>query len=1027
MRIPIFLLSILLLAFASPLAAQAPPCEIYDLVVEPGDCTSDSTYTIDVEFKVKNPTSDLFDLWGNGVPLGTYKMSDLPLTIPNFPSTTGIGGYVKVCMKPNSPANTPPCCAIKQFIAPNCSQPTPCEIYDVQVGVGDCIPGTNKYQIKLNFKVTGATNTQFEMWAGNGQYLGHFPLTSVPMTLDFPGSGGPVDKLRICINDNPNCCRTVEFQAPACPPVPCVIENLRVETGECTSDSTYKLQIYFKASGVSTTDSFNVYAANGQFLGRFAYSSLPISIPNYPWGGNNVDAVKICISNTCCKTREFNVPDCLYKPCGIGDMKVDVGDCITQKTYRITLNFNVILPTPGTDIKFGVWAGNGNFLGTYGLGDLPLKLDFPRSGDVHDQVKVCLLNAAGDKICCKIIEFKPPVCPDPCPISDLKVEVGPCNPDGTYTIRINFKNSSSTPGAFGVWAGNGKFLGIFPLSALPLKIAKFPASGNPKDVVKVCLIGTTNATPVCCLTAEFEAPDCSNPCNIFDLNVEVGPCNNDGTYAIRLKFGTTNTTGQFGVWAGNGQYLGLFPFSALPLYIPNFPASGNPNDVVKVCVFLSNAPATTCCLSKEFKAPDCGQLDCEIYDLKVETGPCNPDGTYKAVINFKVHNPGLGTHFVLWANGTQLGVYPLTILPLVIPNFPTDGGPNDYIKVCLINPTSNIPSNCCRSLEFHVPDCADKPCEIYDLKVDVGPCNADGTFKVLVNFKVENPTSDHFMLWANGVLQGTYKLSDLPLTIAPFPTNGGPNDYIKVCMVNAAGVPGDCCRVIEFAVPDCNNTPCEIYDLKVETACNADGTYKAVVNFKVSSTTPAGMFFSLWANGHFIGSFPLTALPFVIPNFPSDGGPNDYVKVCIVTPNSSQPLCCKSLEFPVPNCNNHPCEIYDLKAEAGPCNSDGKFKVIVNFKVEKPTSDRFMLWANGVLVGTYKLSELPLTISPFPTNGGPNDVIKVCMLNAAGAPGDCCRTIEFAVPDCNNHPCEIYDLKAEAGPCNSDGKFKVIV
>jgi len=1030
MRIPNLLFTLLLLAFGFPLAAQNAPCEIYDLVVEAGPCTSNSTYTLKLNFSVHNPPSSEFHLTGNGVALGAFKLSDLPLTIPNFPGNGLLGGYVKVCMATNDPA-TPPCCAIKQFTAPNCSQSTPCEIYDVKVETGDCLPN-GQYKIKLDFKVVGATNDLFDVWAGNGQYLGHFPLNQLPVSLTFPAGGGTVDKIKICINDNPNCCRTHEFKAPVCPPTPCSINDLRVETGDCTSDSTYKLTLNFKSPNVSATDSFNVYAANGDFLGRFAYADLPVSITNYPWGGNNVDAVKICISNTCCRTKEFNVPACFYKDCGIGDIKVDVGDCIDQKKYKITLNFNTTLPTPGADALFGVWAGNGDFLGYYGTAALPLSLVFPRSGDASDALKICLLNADSVKICCKIVEFKPPVCnPNPCPISDLKVDVGPCNNDGTYSITINFKNSSTTPSAFGVWAGNGKFLGIFPMSALPLKIAKFPASGNDKDVVKVCLLGTNSTAPVCCLTVEFDAPDCSqNPCGIFDLNVEVGPCNNDGTYSISLKFGSLSTQGQFGVWAGNGQFLGLFPFSALPLKIANFPASGNNVDVVKVCVFLASGPSTTCCLTKEFKAPDCGQLDCEIYDLKVETGPCNNDGTYKAVVNFKVHNPGLGTHFMLWANGAQQGVYPLTALPLTIANFPGNGGPNDYIKVCLINPASNIPSDCCKTLEFPVPPCNNQPCEIYDLKAEAGPCNNDGTFKVVVNFQVQNPgTNAHFMLWANGALLGTYPLSALPLTIPNFPTNGGPNDVIKVCIVNSAGgISNTCCRTVEFPVPNCGTGPCEIYDLKVDVGpCNSDGTFKLLVNFKVQNPG-VNAHFMLWANGTLLGTYPLSALPLTIPNFPTNGGPNDYIKVCLVNPNGVSGDCCRTLEFPVPNCGTGPCEIYDLKVETGPCNADGTFKAVVNFKVQSPgVNTHFMLWANGALLGTYPLSALPLTIPNFPTNGGPNDVIKVCLVSANGGPTNCCRTLEFPVPNCNNQPCAIVDLNVETGPCNADGTYKAVV
>lgn len=978
MRIP-NLITFLLLAFALPLAAQNAPCSITDLTVDVGPCTSNSTYRVKVDFKVQNPTSNEFDLWGNNVFIGTYNLSDLPVTVNNFPNNGVIGGFVKVCLKTNSPA-APPCCAIKQFIGPDCSQTTPCEIYDVKVTTGDCLPN-GQYKIKLDFKVVGATNALFDVWAANGQYLGNYPLNQLPVSLSFPGSGGAVDKIKICINDNPNCCRLHEFQAPACPPPgPCAINDLRVETGDCTSDSTYKITLKFSTPATSLADSFSVYSANGTLLGRFAYTDLPLTL-DYPWNGNNVDAVKICLSNSCCRTKEFNAPECIAKPCGIGDLKVDVGDCVDQKKYRITLNANLLLPTPGINAKFGVWAGNGDFLGTYGIGDLPLNLVFPRSGDAVDALKVCLLNADGDKICCKIVEFKAPICNnDPCPISDLKVEVGPCNSDGTYPIAINFKNASSAPGAFGVWDGTGKLLGIFPLSALPIKIAKFPASGNDVDVVKVCLITPNTSTtiaPTCCLTLEFKAPDCANaPCGIFDLKVEAGPCNNDGSYGIVINFGTLTANGQFGVWAANGQYLGLYPFSALPLTIPNFPASGKDMDAVKVCVFAAAGAAPTCCLTKEFKAPDCGTKPCEIYDLKVETGPCNNDGTFKAVVNFKVQNAGAGTHFVLWINGAVQGAYPLSALPLSIPHFPGGNGNKAVIKVCVVSAASNIPSTtCCRELEFTTPNCQNTPpCSIADLKVDVGPCNNDGTYKVVVSFKAGQSApinaAQVFGIWANGTFLGTFPLSALPYTIPNFQPGTGSKDVIKVCLLVPGSTQALCCESIEFQRPNCQNTPpCVITDLKVETGpCNNDGTYKAVVNFKVNHSNPVNVaqFFGVWANGHFLGSFPLSALPYTITNFPTDGGPNDVVRVCLVTPNSTQPLCCAVLEFPVPDCAGKPCKIWDAQVQATPCLC-GQFFAVLTFRHQNGGSGGFgIVGANGDVYGSYPYNQQqPIIIGPL--------------------------------------------------------------
>ena len=1090
------------------------PCEIYDLVVITGDCNDDGTYVVKLNFKVENPTNDLFDLVGNGQVIGTYKLSELPLTINHFPNV-GLTGYVKVCIKDN-----PDCCSIKQFQAPDCSALDPCKITDVKIQTGDCQPG-GLYKLTLDFKVSGATNDLFEVWAGNGQYLGFFPLNQLPIGLPFPWGGGPVDKIRICINDNPDCCTVVEFQAPPCFS-PCRIEGLSVEAGACTSDTTYEVIVKFQQSATSPVDSFSIWAGTGEFLGRFAVADMPIKLSHFPWGGGSVDAIKVCISNNCCRTKEFNVPVCLAPPCGIDDLKVDVGDCTSPKTYKLLLNFKVTTPTP-TAAKFAVWADNGDFLGTHSLNDLPLALNFPWNGDKVDALKVCLLNADGEEICCKVIQFDAPPCVGvSCGIFDLEVKTGDCFSNGTYEVWINFQTPANTLNKFGVWSGTGKFLGFFSTANLPIYIKNFPASGNSTDKVIVCFnsaccetlefnapdcasqpcnivdlvvdvgdctsdstykiainfhlsgpvpgvnlpftvsttsgqfLGTFNTadlpitilnfpwsgnstdaikicvgnsvTTYCCKVKEFKAPAClGDPCGIFNLKVETGDCNADGTYQIWVNFqSTASLSGAFGVWAGNGTFLGVYSVNDLPVHIKNFPGSGNPVDVVKVCLIGTTAGTPLCCRTKEFKAPDCSGNPCGLNDLEVKVGNCTSDKTYEVWVSFKVNTPSNTTKFELYANGTLFGTYPLSALPLYIPNFPWNGGNNDVVKVCIVSPLTVI---CCETLEFKVPDCLQSgPCEIYDFKVDPGGCTSDKTYKLYLNFKVHNPGSaTHFAVWANGTLFGTYPLSALPLTIQNFPWGGGSVDAVKVCLVTS-NVPTPnqqtCCAVKEFHVPDCLTHQCEIYDLKVETGdCNPDGTYHAWINFKVQNPPALSTHFGVWANGQLLGFFPLTQLPLHIPNFPTNGGPNDVVKICLS--NTGATGCCAVKEFPVPNCTGTGCEIKDLKVEIGDCNSDGTYHAWVKFTaVTTSANAKFGLWANGQFIGNYSMADLPVHIPNFPANSGPNDVVKVCILGTSpNVPALCCKTIEFPAPDCSNHPCEIVDLEVQTGDCNPDGTY----
>ena len=83
---------------------KVAPCEIYDLMVDTGDCTSDSTYTVTINFQVDNPPGNVFGVWANGEFLGNFSLDSLPLTIPDFPWNGGSNDVVKVCFPSNTGA-----------------------------------------------------------------------------------------------------------------------------------------------------------------------------------------------------------------------------------------------------------------------------------------------------------------------------------------------------------------------------------------------------------------------------------------------------------------------------------------------------------------------------------------------------------------------------------------------------------------------------------------------------------------------------------------------------------------------------------------------------------------------------------------------------------------------------------------------------------------------------------------------------------------------------------------------------------
>ncbi len=495
----------------------------------------------------------------------------------------------------------------------------PCEIYNMTIEIGDCnADGT--YHVWLNFQVENPTSDQFDLWANGGQFLGTFSVDSLPLHLtNFQTDGGDYDKLKACMHDNDDCCRTKEFLVPDCaqPPAPCSIYDVAVETGDCNNDGGYEITVNFEVTNPGN-DFFEIWNQNGQYLGYFNLDSLPLHLTNFPTDGGDYDKIKICINDhpDCCKYKEFLVPDCVTPPapCEIYDLVVETGDCTSNNTYNIWINFQV--ENPGTSQFFKLWANNGQFLGTFSLDSLPLHLtNFPTDGGTNDFLKVCIVDQSN---CCRTKEFPVPACilpPAPCEIYNLTVETGDCNNDGGYAITVNFQVQNPGNTLFEVWAGTGQYLGIFPLASLPLHLTNFPTDGGDYDKIKICI----NDHPDCCRTKEFAVPDCLNPppaCEIYNLNVETGDCNGDTSYHLTVNFQVQNPgSNHFKVWANAGQFLGIFPLASLPLHLPNFQSDGGDYDKIKVCI----DGQTNCCRIKEFEVPECfapGQ-----YDLKIAPNP----------------------------------------------------------------------------------------------------------------------------------------------------------------------------------------------------------------------------------------------------------------------------------------------------------------------------------------------------------------------------------------------------------------------
>jgi len=472
-------------------------CEIRDIIVETGACSCEDTYELTLDFEYIDAPDDMYALYTrNNNLVGYYKLAALPLTLDKF-ETSGLEyDYIKICLD-----DTAECCKEYEFMPPDCEPEGDCKVFDLTVEVGDCL-NDEEYKIFLDFEYTDAGNEYFDLFLRNNELFGYYELKDLPTIIsNFPISGEDYDYLKVCINDNPDCCKELEFMAPDCDEG-CEIFDLVVEAGDCTSENAYNLFVDFEYTNPSHTN-FELFVRNNVRKGNYPLSDLPLKIEDFELSGNDYDYIKVCMSDDpdCCKAIEFMPPDCSDEGCEIFDLVVEAGECTSENTYNLFVDFEYSNPSHS---NFELFVRNNVRIGNYPLTDLPLKVeDFELSGKDYDYIKVCM---SDDPDCCKEIEFMPPECngEGECEITDFNVEIGPCTSDSTYTIVIDFEYENADNEFFDLFIRNDVHLDFFSLDQLPVTIENFEMSGKDYDFLKVCI----NDNPDCCKAAEFMPPDC---------------------------------------------------------------------------------------------------------------------------------------------------------------------------------------------------------------------------------------------------------------------------------------------------------------------------------------------------------------------------------------------------------------------------------------------------------------------------------------------------------------------------------------
>ncbi len=851
------------------------------------------------------------------------------------------------------------------------------------------------YNIYLSFEF--GWNTTSVQIIGNGQDYGIFDAFNQPIELGTFTNDNLINEFIIIDIHNPDCRNEVIFEPTECDELhgECNLRDLEIINLVCDYDNrTYSIEGNFIFNNPNN-DYYEIFVNDElrEYLpfaegGHFIVEGIS-SNPN-----TQIDIIKICVNDNpdCCVEYEFTPPNC----------DIDMGDCLVNVWgyYVICdgpvsyLDINYAYLNPFSEAHFYV---NGNFISASSQTGEELSISLGPIPSTPGDIYIVEIFDAEDDACYTVIDILDDCLTD-CNLSNLTVDVIDCNEStGVYSMEVNFNHQNVHSGQFDVWVNN-EFHDQYSFTDHPPFVVENvnPRPNSDFDIIRICSTDSIE----CCTVLEYLQPDCeqNGACFIDILEYNV-ICDGPVTY-IEIQYAYLNPFSE-AHFAVNGDYVTSSSETGDLLSITLGPIPTVSGEFLFVEAY--DAELDACYDAIEF-VNDCSE-ECHIGEIMVEQD-CQADGTYFLYVYFDYFN--ISGTVTVRGNGQLYGTYATDQLQIILGPFTNE----DVVNELVIFDTEN--ENCRSVAAFDLEDCEENHnCALSDLTIDVLGCDeATGVYSMVVNFNHINVGSDQFDVWVNNEFYDQYSFENQPPfvveSISPRPNSD--YDIIRICVTDSI----ECCTVLEYIQPDCNETDeCQINEIVVNHECLDDNMYFLYVSFDFLNTSE---FVTIAGNGTSYGEFNIFEQPIELGPFE----PGEIINEFVIQDVHLD--CFGLVEFETITCDEEPCDIRDIAVEAYDCDpSTGTYQMDVEFIYENPGNDYFEVWINNDYKGFYLFSDHPPIsfegISPRPNSD--YDIIKICVNDDP----DCCMEYEYMAPECEEEgPCEIGvpDVNVE---CLPDGTF----
>lgn len=703
-----------------------------------------------------------------------------------------------------------------------------CNITDLHVETSECNV-SGEFYVNLDFNHVG-TSQKFRI-LGNGINHGTFSYDSIPLKLG-PLRADCTTNYEFVVQDVENtACSSYTHLGTKCCDNNCKLDLYDVKAYDCI-EGKYTLSLNIKH--IAPDNGFDLYN-NGVHYGYYQYSSLPLTLKNFP--SNNHQAtneIVVCANdnNKCCDTIQLTNP-CI---CNIYNIRSQIVECDeADSTFSLKFTFRHQL----TSDSFRVGGNNHNY-GIFGYNQLPITIQNLKFSNTS-QYEFLFVDK-NDPFCFSSYQLDTiRDCHHPCQISEVHADVLECNAEGNFYVNLSFIDKNTSVAGFEV-RGNGKTYGSFMYGEGPYKIG--PLKGDcttkyefvVKDKELTECFGITHLQDTVC---------CQANCHLADMSIKE-LCQDSILKGFYLDFKHSNTSSSFAV-AVNGKVIGTFKYSDLPIYIAN---TGFDQ---RVGIIVKDSIDHDCKVVEEFTfGCQVHSSPCRLYDMVVSPSECNAHGEFYARLKFLSTNPG-AAGFVIKVNGQVFDTLPYGHDVYEIG--PLKGDCSTIYKFFMYD--LNHP-DCTEEFAFaEKVCCGDTNCQITDLKVNASDCNDKGEFYARLSFKITHPGSKGFLVMVNGKITDTLEYGQSVYEIGP--------------------LKGDCATLYKFLVIDrqfecredftftekicCDVVPCSIKEPVLTFLPCVDNKYSILLNLSHAGTSPK---FRVKVDGVFVNIFDFASLPVTI-------------------------------------------------------------------------------------------------------------------------------------------------------------------